>query len=146
MTHLQPNVAVKPVERMLASTPTVARETLQMPEIQPLAAEHSARNDLPASLQEQLGLSGTELRVLLRLVAWGGIAREQAVTAAIKLSSMNVVAIAWRRKLAKHQIELETVHGFGWKLSREGREKILDQAQKRYLLAIRVPHDINKCR
>jgi len=87
----------------------------------------TSRDDsLPDSLQEQLGLSNAELAILLRLIVWGEIAREQAAaTAGVKLNSMNSVIVGLRRKLAKHGIRLDTLHAFGWKLSQKGQTKIV---------------------
>jgi hypothetical protein len=87
----------------------------------------TSRDDsLPDSLQKQLSLNGTELRVLLRLLTWGSIAREQAaMTASVKLNSVNAVVIGLRRKLAAHKIELVTVRDFGWALPPKGQTKIV---------------------
>jgi hypothetical protein len=90
----------------------------------PEFATERTRASLPTSLQEQLGLNGTELRVLLRLLTWGSIAREQAATtASVKLNSVNAVIIGLRRKLTKHRIRLITVRDFGWRLPPEGQTK-----------------------
>jgi len=81
---------------------------------------------LPDSLQKQLSLNGTELRVLLRLLTWERLAREQvcAITG-VKLNSVNSIIGALRRKLAKHKIELVTVRDFGWALPPKGQTKII---------------------
>ena len=59
-----------------------------MPETSPLAAERPSRrkpnNSLPVTLQSRLGLNGNELAVLLRLVVWERLAKEQVCALAVR--------------------------------------------------------------
>ena len=81
------------------------------------------------TLQSTLGLDYNETEILLRLVAWGRLAREQVPAIAvrahqqIKISSVNAIIGLLRKKLAAHDIALITIHGFGWELGRGGPRK-----------------------
>jgi hypothetical protein len=83
------------------------------------------------TLQSMLGLNRNEIEILLRLVAWGSLAREQIPAIAtcghrsVSINSVNAIVRGLRQKLAAHDIALVTVHGFGWKLCQEDREKIV---------------------
>jgi hypothetical protein len=118
---LPENVAAEPIASTIPDTPSRTWETFQMPETSPL----------PATLQSTLGLNRTEIELLLRLVAWGSLAREQIPAIAtcghrsVKLSSVNAIVRGLRKKLAAHDIELVTLREFGWGLRPEGREKIV---------------------
>jgi hypothetical protein len=100
---------------MPETTSTLARER-----------HRGVKEALPDSLQDQLNLNGTELRLLLRLLTWGSIARQQAaVTASVTLGSVNPTMTGLRKKLAKHHIKLITIRDFGWALPRESQSKIV---------------------
>jgi hypothetical protein len=112
-----------------------------MSEISPFAAEPPRSAAPPArddrSLQEQLGLSGTEIEILMRLVAWGRLARERicGITVSghrtIKPSSINPIMAGLRKKLIAHRVKLVTIHGFGFGLSQEDRGRIVELIKPR---------------
>jgi len=90
-----------------------------------------------ATLQSLLGLNRNEIELLMRLVAWGRLAREQIPAIAtcghrsVKPSSVNAIIGELRKKLRAHGIEVDTVHGFGWKLSYKARDKIIGMIKPR---------------
>jgi hypothetical protein len=83
------------------------------------------------TLQSMLGLNRNEIELLLRLVAWGSLAREQIPAIAtcghrpVKLSSVNAIVRGLRKKLVTRGIELTTIREFGWGLNQRDREKIV---------------------
>jgi len=83
------------------------------------------------TVQSLLGLNSTEIQLLLRLVAYGRLAREQVCGIPIsghrtlKPGSINPIIGAFRKKLAGHGIALTTIRGFGWALPQEDRERIV---------------------
>jgi hypothetical protein len=76
-------------------------------------------------------LNHNEIEILLRLVAWGRLAREQVCAIAtcghrpVKLGSVSAIVRELRKKLAKHKIKLVTVHGFGFELCQEDCKRVL---------------------
>jgi hypothetical protein len=98
-----------------------------MPEGNGHAMRSRRPNDsLPDILRAKLKLNGAETRVMLRLIAWQSMAHEQtAATASVKLNSVNAIIYGLRRKLAKYKITINAVHGVGFELRRESRERIL---------------------
>jgi hypothetical protein len=87
-----------------------------------------------ASLADTLrltpGLNPTEIQILLRLITWERLAREQICAIAtcghrpVKIGSVNGIIDRLRKKLTKHKIELTTVYEFGWELRQEVRKKV----------------------
>jgi len=83
------------------------------------------------TLQSILGLNRNEIEILLRLVAWGSLAREQIPAIArcghrsVSINSVNAIIGLLRKKLAVHGIELITIREFGWGLNQRDREKIV---------------------
>jgi DNA-binding response OmpR family regulator len=82
-------------------------------------------------LQSTFGLNRNEIEILLRLVAWGSLAREQVCAIAtcghrsVSINSVNAIIRELRRKLSTHGIEVSTLHGFGFELRQKDREKIV---------------------
>jgi hypothetical protein len=95
----------------------------------PARGKHSNAKEI--TLQSMLGLNRNEIEILMRLVAWGSLAREQIPAIAtcghrpVKISSVNAIIGGLRRKLANHGIGLNVVRDFGWALRQEDREKIV---------------------
>ena len=100
-----------------------------MPETPPSRCKPN--NSLPDTLQSRLELNSNELAVLLRLVVWERLAKEQVCAIAvrghqpIRLSSVPALIRELRRKLAAHKIKLETIRDFGWGLDQRDRDKIV---------------------
>jgi DNA-binding response OmpR family regulator len=84
---------------------------------------------LPAVLRSVLGLNDTETQILLRLMTWERIAREQICALAtcghqsIKLSSVNGIVSGLRKKLSAHGVEITTNRDFGFELPRKARRR-----------------------
>ena len=120
-----------------------------MSEISPLATEQPRSAAPPAhddrSLQEQLGLSGTEIEVLMRLVAWGQLARERICGIplsghrTLKPGSINPIMIGLRKKLAKHGVKLITIRDFGFELPQEDRARIVGMIKPRKMPPVSLP-------
>jgi hypothetical protein len=89
------------------------------------------------TLQSILGLNRNEVELLMRLVAWGRLAREQVPAIAtcghrsVSIISVNAIVRGLRKKLAVHSIELDTVHGFGCRLPPKGQTKIIGMIKPR---------------
>jgi hypothetical protein len=83
-----------------------------------------------ASLGSTLGLNDTETQILLRLVTWDRLAREQVRAIAtcghrpVKIGSVNAIVRGLRKKLEKHKIKIDAVNGFGWEVPRKARERV----------------------
>ena len=83
------------------------------------------------SLQEMLGVNRNELEILMRLVAWSRLAREQVPAIAmcghrpVKIGSVSAIMLGLRKKLARYGIELATIREFGWGLHQKDRNKIV---------------------
>jgi hypothetical protein len=90
-----------------------------------------------STLQSMLGLSNTEIEILMRLVAWGRLAREQiyGITVSghrtLKPSSINPIMVELRKKLIAHRIKLVTIRDFGFGLSQEDRGRIVELIRPR---------------
>jgi hypothetical protein len=110
---------------------------------QPRSAAPPARDD--RSLQEQLGLSGTEIEILMRLAAWGRLARQQicGITVSghrtLKPSSINPIMVGLRKKLIAHRVKLITIRDFGWGLSQEDRGWIVGLIKPRKMPPVSLP-------
>jgi hypothetical protein len=88
-------------------------------------------HERPPTLQSMLGLSNTELEILMRLLIRDSLSREQICGIpvsghrTIKLSSVNGITSSLRRKLADHGIGLLTVRDLGFQLSQKDRARIV---------------------
>jgi len=119
-----------------------------MPESAPLTREPPPRaatsRDKPREItvQSLLGLNRNEIEILMRLVAWGQLARAQVPAIAtrghrsVSINSVNAIMRGLRQKLAAHDIRLGTIREFGWKLPQEDREKIVAMIKPRQGLGI----------
>jgi hypothetical protein len=93
----------------------------------------AAELPLPAALQSKLELSDTETTVLLRLLTWSSLAREQVCTIVacgrrrpISTSSAGKIVDRLRAKLRPHKIKIGAINGIGFELSKEERSKIFE--------------------
>jgi hypothetical protein len=102
-----------------------------------------------STLQSMLGLSNTEIEILMRLVAWGRLAREQiyGITVSghrtLKPSSINPIMVGLRKKLAKHGVKLIAIRDFGFGLPQEDRARIVGMIKPRKMppgVAAEGPH------
>jgi hypothetical protein len=109
---------------MPETTSTLAGERPPVPASAPA-------HDRESTLQSMLGLSNTELEILMRLLIRNSLSREQICGIpvsghrTIKLSSVNGIIGLLRRKLAGHGIELVTIRDFGFGLSQKDRARIV---------------------
>jgi hypothetical protein len=87
---------------------------------------------LADTLRLKLGLNDTEIQILLRLVTWERLAREQVRAIAmcerrpVKIGSVNGIIDRLRKKLAGRGIKLATIREFGFELRQRDRKKILE--------------------
>jgi hypothetical protein len=126
-----------------------------MPESAPLTLEHPPREtsrdkqSQEITVQSLLGLNSTEIQLLMRLVAYGRLAREQVYGIPVsghrtlKPSSVTPIISMLRKKLSERGIALTTIHGFGWGLPLKDRERILAMIKPRKMtpdVAAEGPH------
>jgi hypothetical protein len=109
---------------MPKTTATLAGERPPVPAAAPAHERES-------TLQSMLGLSNTELEILMRLLIRDSLSREQICGIpvsghrTIKLSSVNGIIGLLRQKLAGYGIKLATIRDFGFKLSQKDRARIV---------------------